>query len=463
MRLRSKLFLTIGLLISFILAFVAFSLLATEQRLLVKEIDMRREAALKNTADIVREANITSDMLLLVNHIKLVKQGYPEVKWLCIVDPAGTIQAGLDLNQFGLERDRVSPPADVSLSSRTVFSNGRNLGYVEIGFDKYFAESHIKTSLSKSGARIMMIGLYALALGFVGSLLLALNLSLPIRALSRVATEIGKGRLDTPVPAVERKDELGDLSRAFKEMAGHLKELDRLKQDFVTGTTHELKSPLGIIESHANAVLQDLKTAAGVPENYRSEWISSLDHIRSNSLRLDQFISDLLDVAKIERGKLKLNFQKVSIAEIIHEVLLSFVPKTRKKKIALFKQVANDLPPLSADPERLRQVLNNLIGNALKFTPEGGKITIGAWVRQRGWLYVKVADTGPGISAEFMGRIFSKFEQAKGPSGGEGKRGTGLGLAICKGIVEGHGGKIGVKPLAGRGSEFYFVLPIRET
>ncbi|MBI4803272.1 MAG: HAMP domain-containing histidine kinase [Elusimicrobia bacterium] len=462
MKLRNKLFLTISLLVLVIVTFVAFSLLTTENQFLTKETDKRQQAALENTVGIVREAHITSDPLLMVNYLKLVAQANPEIGWLCIVDSEGKIQAGLDMSLLGIERSRISPPEKIRLLNRTVSSGGGTLGSVEVGFDKDRVESRVRASMSQVRKRITIIGLCALALGFIGSFLLSLNLSGPIRVLSMVAGEIGKGKLDAPVPTINRRDELGDLSRSFVEMAGHLKEVDQMKQDFVTGTTHELRSPLGIIESHANAVLQDLEEVKGIPETYRTDWISSMNHIKNSSLRLNRFISALLNMAKIERGKPDLSFQEVSFSGIINETLLFFAPKAAEKKIGLFKELPQQLPLVNADAERIHQVFANLIGNALKFTPEGGKITVGARVHPQGWMYVTIADTGPGIPAEFKDRIFSKFEQAKSMPGRGAERGTGLGLAICKGIVESHGGKIGVQSQPGQGSEFYFTLPIQQ-
>jgi len=463
MRLRNKLFGTISLLIVFILAFVAISLLTMEKQFLTKETDKRQESALENTAGIVREAHITWDPILMLNYLKLIAQAHPEIGWLCFVDTEGKIQASLDTSLLGIERSHISPPDKIRILSRTVSSGGAILGSVEVGFDKERVENYLQESLSKARERITIIGLCALALGFIGSFMLALSLSGPIRILSMVAGEVGKGRLDTPVPTVNRRDELGDLSRSFQDMAAHLKELDQMKQDFVSGTTHELRSPLGIIESHANAVLKDLEEVKGIPENYKLDWISSMTHIKNSSLRLNRFISDLLSVAKIERKKLDFNFKEVFVPGIIDEISLAFVPKAKERDIGLFKRISPDLPLISADPERMHQVLVNLIGNALKFTPAGGKITISAWVHRPGWICVKVSDTGPGIPKEFRSRVFSKFEQAKGISGRAGEKGTGLGLAICKGIVEGHGGKIGVESQTGRGSEFYFTLPLHRS
>ncbi len=460
MRLRSQFFLTMSLLISFILAFVALTLIAMERQFLVKETDRRQRAALESVAGIVREAHITRDPLLMLNYLKLSEQTYPEIGWLCIVDSEGKIQASLDINLFGVDRSSVSLPENIVLLSQEVVSNGRGLGRVEVGFDQVRLESYIQASLLKVRNRVTVIGLWALLLGFFGSLLLALNLTRPIRLLSDVANEIGKGKWDTPVPTAKRKDELGDLSRSFQKMTAQLKELDQMKQDFVASMTHELRSPLSIIESHANSVLQDLGQAQGLSQNDRNDWISSMAHIKDSAFRLSRFVTELLDIAKIERGKLDLNLQKVSLASMIHEILASLVPKAEEKKLTLYEQIGKDLPAIYADPDRIHQVFINLIGNALKFTPEGGKIIVGAQALSQGWVYVKVVDTGPGIPQEFMSRIFSKFEQVKGLH--DRRQGTGLGLSICKGIIESHGGKIGVKLNDVGGSEFYFTLPMAE-
>ncbi|OGS07922.1 MAG: hypothetical protein A2270_02625 [Elusimicrobia bacterium RIFOXYA12_FULL_51_18] len=460
MKLQSRFFITISLLTAFILAFITFSMVAVNKRLLAKEADMRQETALETTVGIVREAYLTRDTILMVNYLKLVKQDHTEIGWLCITDSTGKVQASLDMNLLGMERSHIRLPENIRLLSRTVSSNAGTLGSVEVGFDMNIVETHLQASMFKIKKRIAIAGLWALVLGFIGSYLLALNLSGPIRVLSMAAGEIGKGNLEASLPTVKRRDELGDLSKAFLEMATHLKELDQMKQDFVSGTTHEFRSPLGIIESHATAVMQDLEAVKGIPENYRNDWLSSMSHIKSSSLRLNRFISDLLNMAKIERGKMNLNLQVVPLSGIIEETLLFFSPKAAEKKIDLLKDIPSHLPLVNADDDRIRQVLINLIGNALKFTPSGGKITAGARVQPQGWIYVNVVDTGPGIPGEFMSRIFSKFEQAKGLSPRAGERGTGLGLAICKGIVEGHGGEIGVKSQTGQGSEFYFTLPI---
>jgi signal transduction histidine kinase len=128
--------------------------------------------------------------------------------------------------------------------------------------------------------------------------------------------------------------------------------------------------------------------------------------------------------------------------------------------VGLFQRVADGLPVVQADAGQLRQVFTNLIDNAMKFTPQGGKITVGVWLARPDLIHLEVSDTGPGIPEEFLSRIFNKFEQGKTQQV-SGYHGTGLGLAICKGIVEGHGGRIAVRSRAGKGSTFYFELPVK--
>ena len=464
MRLRAKVLSLVNLLIALVIAAVGASLWTSERRVLLREAERRQYAALEAAAGILREAHITSDPLLLVNYLKLIEQTHPEVKWLCIVDKDGKIQASQDTNLIGDDRSLVAVPDELRLLTRPVASGGRSLGHIEIGFHKGMTAGAVESALSDLTERLSVIGLGAMALGFVCSFLLAEHISSPIRHLSQAAAEIGQGRLETSLD-ISRGDELGDLADSFKVMSLKLKELDHMKQDFVTTTTHELRSPLGAIESHANAVLEDLAGSDGIPpETLRKDWASSLQHIKVNTARLRRFINALLDLARIERGKLDFNPTRVSLGEIIEELTAFFGPQAQERGIGLSHRVSPALPAVFADPERVHQVLVNLLGNALRFTPAGGAVRIIAVVDSPKFVRVQVADTGPGIPKEFMGRLFTKFERHRRPGAmPRDPGGTGLGLAICKGIVERHGGLIGIESSSGRGSVFYFTLPVAES
>jgi len=180
-----------------------------------------------------------------------------------------------------------------------------------------------------------------------------------------------------------------------------------------------------------------------------------------NLTRLGGLINNLLDLAKIESGKVILQKTLADIGQIVQEVKSTFEPEAKKKKVELKVTVARELPPVPADSDKIIQVVTNLVSNALKFTPEGGRITIATsfYGTDRRFTQVSVADTGPGIEKGDFDRLFQKFSQLDS-SVTRKVTGTGLGLAITREIVELHGGKIWVESEKGKGSSFIFILPI---
>lgn len=455
MRLREKVFSFVSLLVVFVLACVALSLLTIERRVLVREAARRRVAAMESLAGVVRESDITRDPLLLVNYLKTVSRTQPEAAWLCVVTPGGRIQGSNDLNLFGMERKAVTVPAALEVLKQTVEYQGATLGYVEIGFDRRVSDAQLQQSLRQLIARLTMLGGFTLVIGLLCSFLLARDLTEPIGKLSQAAASLSEGKADVPLE-VRRSDELGDLARSFDDMRSRLKDLDRMKDDFVHSTTHELRTPLGAIEAHANAIIEDLDAAQGIPPANLEDWMSSLQHIKQNCARLGRFVNAMLDLAKIERGKMEIHPRDVALADVVEEVSLFFAPQVEERKVRLVRRLPAELPSVFADPDALHQIFSNLIGNALKFTPANGQIEISAEEVHPHTVRVQVSDTGPGIPKEMMPRLFGKFQQAKDrPRAG----GTGLGLAICKALIELHGGKIGAVSRMGRGSTFYFTLP----
>ncbi len=229
------------------------------------------------------------------------------------------------------------------------------------------------------------------------------------------------------------------------------KKLERLKSEFIAGVSHELRSPLTIIRGYS----QILERALGDYEELRYYATT----ISEESRHLARLVDDLLDFSRIETGRLRLSLEWCDLATIVAETARTYEGYAQRHVIR------TELPagPVTAraDPARVRQVLTNLINNAIKYSPEGSPITIRLTTgeRQRQQVaQVCVRDQGPGIAPEHQKRIFERFYRVNpSPAGGEG---IGLGLAICKAIVEGHGGEIGVVSEVGKGSEFYFILPL---
>ncbi len=245
-----------------------------------------------------------------------------------------------------------------------------------------------------------------------------------------------------------------------------LKRLDQLKSDFISTASHELRTPLASIK---NAVDLILSKKAGEITDTQEKFLSMAQR---NVNRLSALINDLLDISRIESGKIQLNYTEVDIKNIIENVINTLRSLANEKSISLKMNLAPDLPPIYADAFRLEQVLINLVNNAIKFTPDRGSIVVD--VHQvdgvsdmsedlKGFLELAVTDTGIGIPEEHVRHLFEKFYQVESSLSVKRQTGTGLGLAISKGIVKALGGKIQCKSKEGVGSTFSFTLPIIAT
>jgi len=230
-----------------------------------------------------------------------------------------------------------------------------------------------------------------------------------------------------------------------------LQELDRLKSDFVANVSHELRTPLTAIKGAVDLILRE------VPGPLTEKQIHYLTRVRSNTQHLAGLINDLLDLSKIEEGKIELQAERLSLGGLVHEVLETLRPIAVEKSIELAVTLETSVF-VWADPDKVTQVLTNLIGNAIKFTPPRGKVMISSASKPDGWVRVSVSDTGPGIPMDEREKIFDKFYQIA-PHGESKPKGTGLGLAICKTLVELHGGKIWVESEQKGISIFSFTLP----
>lgn len=230
------------------------------------------------------------------------------------------------------------------------------------------------------------------------------------------------------------------------------KELDRLKESFIANVTHELRTPLIAIDKSVKLLL------SGEPGALAPAQKQFLDIAERNLKRLSNLINDLLDISKLESGKMTLNCKPSSIEKIISDVAQSFESWAGTKAITIVKQIQKDLPLVSVDVDRIIQVFNNLIGNAIKFTPQGGTITLSA-KKEDNAVQLGVVDTGIGIAKEDLNKIFDKFYQSGQRAANE-ISGTGLGLSIAKEIVDLHKGSIRVESELGKGTKFIITLPL---
>jgi PAS domain S-box-containing protein len=227
-----------------------------------------------------------------------------------------------------------------------------------------------------------------------------------------------------------------------------LRQLDRLKDEFVALVSHELRTPLTSIRGYLELITED--------ENLTEEQTRFLDTIDRNAQRLERVVGDLLFVAQVEAGKLSLEDGPVDLNAIIDEAMRAAQPAAAAKAIELTVELG-ELPEIRGDRARLAQVLDNFVSNAIKFTPMGGSVTVTTRV-QPGEIEIVVSDTGMGIPAIELPLLFQRFFRAERATAGA-IPGTGLGLAIAKAIVSGHGGRIRVESEEGAGTTFRVILP----
>lgn len=313
---------------------------------------------------------------------------------------------------------------------------------------------------------ILMIVLFIMMKGLVLS---------PVKQLKAFMKDFSRGE-KTEISVIRTGDELEDLSSSFVEMAkslteyhagledevqkatkgledanARLTELNEKKSDFIAKISHELRTPMTSIKGAMDYITTRIP---GISRSGKDaeDIMEFLDVIKNNADRLIRMVNDTLDLERIESGMFDLHFSRVNLISLVKEVIISFQSTTAERNIT-FKIVANPEVSAIADEDRIRQVLINLVSNALRYSPDNSRINIAVTESEK-MVTVSIKDEGPGIPVEVQEKIFDKFYTI-------GKReGTGLGLAICKGVIEAHSGEIKVSSKAGeRNNTFSFTLP----
>jgi signal transduction histidine kinase len=241
--------------------------------------------------------------------------------------------------------------------------------------------------------------------------------------------------------------EVGHLT--LERLYGEAERAILAREETLSMVAHDLRNPLSTIMMGASSLL-----TMPASDDQRTK---QLTIIKRASDRMNRLIQDLLSISRIEAGRLTVEARQTDVATLVSEAMDMLRPLAAERSCRLESEIARDLPRVYADSARVLQVLSNLVGNAIKFTPQGGRIVIGA--RRVGEkVLFSVADTGPGIPAEKLPHIFDRFWQANHAD----RRGIGLGLAIAKGIVEAHGEQIWAVSEMGNGSTFLFALPLTQ-
>jgi signal transduction histidine kinase/DNA-binding response OmpR family regulator len=414
-------------------------------------------------------------------------------------DPAfrGVLEA-MQRGESGVQQIRQNINTEDEHSDFVAYAPLPNIGWslgIVAPVTELIAESaNVKRAIGSGTDETVQSTLLSMALFFslalIGTIFISRRLTRPITALVAGTRSVAAGNLDVTIPVTSR-DELGLLAESFNQMTSQLaanrqrletwnltlertvqertadlaqamqaaqearaaaEQANELKTQFLANMSHELRTPLNSIINFTRILM------AGMRGPVTEGQIDYLNRVRHSGEHLLGLINDILDLSKIEAGKMELFKEPLSIADLVHSVMSSAQGLTKGKPIELRHEVMPNLPTIEADRTRLRQILLNLLSNAAKFTDTG---SIAVQVTQRDTeVLISVTDTGIGIQPEHQELIFEEFRQVDGASNRL-YEGTGLGLAICRRLIQLHGGQIWVESTPGQGSTFSFTLPLQ--
>lgn len=306
-------------------------------------------------------------------------------------------------------------------------------------------ELHFLHSVHQS---LIWVGLLFMVLGFFASLMVAGSITRPLQALSRAAQNIRQGKLGQHVE-VSSHDEIGQLTDAFNQMAAHLAQNEKMRREFLANTAHELRTPLAIL----NGNLENMISGAAEPKMER------LLSMQEEVMRLTRLVGSLRDLSLAELHQLPLNLAMTDINQLVVRAVDLFQPLAEEKDLQFRCQLADPLLQTAADRDRMNQVLQNLISNAVRYSPKGGVITLSTCQKGKEIL-IEVRDTGAGIAPEDLLHVFDYFyrgDRSRSRQSG----GTGIGLSLVKYYSEAHGGRVEVRNGKPCGAVFSVYLPVR--
>ena len=347
-----------------------------------------------------------------------------------------------------------APPQEIEWSDESMEQARGELTAADMASQRWLTDESAATraEAERAGRMGFLAFMITAPLAIISASLIVLTILRPLARFSRATTAVAKGKFGVELP-VSGSSELAHLARTFNRMSASLAELDRMKADFINVVAHELKTPLACIKGYAGAL------RAMQPETADKDKMRYLDRIDREADLLSRRVSELLTFGVIEAGQLQLELRDVMTEGYLVMVAEAFRPIAAERRIGFTVKVDPGVPAVfTGDPDRLNQVLLNLLDNAFKFTPPGGSVRLGAR-RIEGALEIEVRDSGPGIPPEQLETIFEKYARVRSAHG-SGRGGAGLGLAVARGIVLAHGGSIEAHSSPGKGSVFSVRLPI---
>lgn len=325
----------------------------------------------------------------------------------------------------------------------------RHLAQMRIGTDSAAIAKDLFLNFRAAVREALLFAAMAAALvAVLMSLFISRRIVAPIDSMARASRRIAKGQYSERVPVVGQ-DQLAGLGLAFNEMAHALEDTEQKRRDLIADVAHELKTPLASIKGYMEGLIDGVLAANQ----------ETFGLIHREASRLQRLVQDLEELSRLEAGRAQLRPRRVSLERLVVSVVERLRPQFLDKNIAGAVTMPPTPPEILVDEDRISQVLLNVLGNALQYTPSGGAVSINA--RQEGpFVRLSIADTGAGIAPEHLSHVFERFyrvDKSRSRAGG----GTGIGLTIAKHIVDAHGGRMWAESEgAGRGATFYFTVPV---
>jgi signal transduction histidine kinase len=334
------------------------------------------------------------------------------------------------------------------LDSMPIEVDGREVGFLLPATPVNFFREPEEAFLRRLRETIVPVGAAACAIAILLGLFLTWQLTDPLRKLKAAAQGIAGGDLSQRVD-IKSKDEIGELGRAFNDMAENLSRAEELRRNMTADIAHELRTPLSVIRANLEAILDGVFQPT--KENVTS--------IHKEAVLLSRLVDDLQELALAEAGQLRIEPEITDLSSLIERVLAGVAARAKSEGVAVVEDLASDLPSVSVDSQRIGQVLSNLVDNALRYSSEGDTVTVRAGETADA-VQVDVVDQGPGLSPEELALVFERFyrgDRTRSRATG----GAGLGLAIVKQLVEAHGGRVWAESTEGQGATFSFTLPVQ--
>lgn len=360
-----------------------------------------------------------------------------------LTDSQGVVIASTDGQGVGqaLSRDALAQSAPITVDEQVV-------GRLVVGAAVGQLNQRQQQLLNTLNQALLISGLMAVVLAVGLGWLMSWQVTLPLRSLKMGVARLGRGQWNGPLP-VHAQDEFGELTRAFNGMANEIIHQQQLNKQMVADIAHDLRTPLATMALEVEAIEAGFQTPA-----------EATDSLREEITWLQRMVEDLRMLSLIDADQLKLQTEEVALPAFLGTVHDFWLTMADEQQRCLVQDVPDDLPALSLDPGRMRQVLNNLMDNAIRHTRPGDKITLRARAED-GHATVQVIDEGEGIPPEALPHIFDRFYRVD-PARRRSDGGSGLGLSIARRLVEMHGGSISASSQAGRGTTFTIALPLAQ-